>query len=197
MAGKRQKPPDQLAGRGSRYRGTSPLALVPADERREVPDMPAGLTVKVARAWDDYWSDPVSQLARPLDFYDIRHYFLLLAERERVERKFDKEPLTKGSAGQDVVNPLLYRLKQLDQEIHRYRQDLGILPLNRMRLGIAHTTAHATFADLMRRSLERDLNDGAEEVPADVVAEWFTDGERRPVIDLDALMREGTEGEPD
>ncbi len=175
MAGKRRKPPDQLAGQGSRYRGTSPLTLVPPDDRRAVPTMPPRLTARVAQAWRDYWADPVSQLARPLDWYDIRRYFTLLAERERLERKLDKEPTTTGSVGQEVVNPRHYLVKHLDREIDRYREDLGILPLNRMRLGIAHTTAHASFLDLMRESLERDPGPD--------------------VIDLEDL--EGTEGEPD
>ena len=70
------------------------------------------------------------------------------------------------------------------------------MPLSRMRLGVA--TGHARSAlEEMREQLRRrrEAEDAIEEVPDDMVAEWFTQSapsrpvERREpeVIDLDAL----------
>ncbi len=118
------------------------------------------------------------------------------SERERLERKVGKAPIVPGTAGQDTLNPLYKRLEELTREIEKYRQELGILPLSRMRLGVA--TGHARSAlEEMREQLRwrEEAQAAVEEIPADMMAEWFTEPARtRPVerreqevIDLDAL----------
>ena len=104
----------------------------------------------------------------------MRRYFSLRAERERLERKAARQPIVPGSAGQDTLSPLYGRLDEVTREIEKYRQELGILPLARMRLGVATGHARSALED-MREQLRRrqEAEAGIEEVPDDVVADWF------------------------
>ena len=152
MAGQRQKPVQNLAfRRGGRGREVTIPAGSPLGG---VPKAPPRLTRAVVEHWEAYWSDPISRLVTEAAVYDVRRYFVALSERERLERKAAKEPIVAGSAGQDTLNPLYKRLEELTREIERYRQELGILPLARMRLGVA--TGHARSAlEEMREQLRR------------------------------------------
>jgi len=194
MPGQRQKPVQNLAfRRGGRGREVTIPAHSPLGE---VPAPPPRLTRAVRDHWDAYWQDPISRLVTEAAVHHVRRYFVLLAERERLERKVARRPIVPGSAGQDTLNPLYRRLEELTREIEVYMRELGILPLSRMRLGVA--TGHARSAlEEMREQLRRrqEAEDAIEEVPDDVVADWFTQRaparpvERREpeVIDLDAL----------
>lgn len=151
MPAKRQKPSDQLHGKGSRFRGTSPLALVPPDASRPVPSMPKGLPRHLQAVWRDFWRDPVSQQLTPADGYDVARYFTLLAEREEVETKARANPLVPGSLDNKVLNPLYKRANDLTREIEKYREQLGILPLSRVRLNVTTTQLFANVATLKRQ----------------------------------------------
>src|ERR687885_773168 len=152
MAGQRQKPVQNLAfRRGGRGREVtipdhSPLGGVPAP--------PPRLTRAVRDHWEAYWADPISRLVTEAAVHHIRRYFVLLSERERLERQVARRPIVPGSAGQDALNPLYRRLEELTREIEVYMRELGILPLSRMRLGVA--TGHARSAlEEMREQLRR------------------------------------------
>ena len=154
MAGQRQKPVQNLAfRRGGRGREVaipehSPLGGVPAP--------PPRLTRAVAEHWDAYWGDQISRLVTVGALYDVRRYFVLLSERERLERKVSKAPIVPGSAGQDTLNPLYKRLEELTREIEVYMRELGILPLSRMRLGVATGHARSALEEMRARLDERE-----------------------------------------
>lgn len=172
MGAKRQKAPEELQGKGSRYRGTSSLQLVPPDARREVPDPPEGLPVALHQLWWAFWDDRISTLIKPADAYDVGRFFLLLAEREKHERAMRRKPLVEGSMGQEVVNPRLTIIKELSREIEKTREHLGILPLSRLRLGIAENVEKSSGVAALRAQLDRgeqpaaDVDEGAIEVEA-------------------------------
>lgn len=170
MGNRRQKPAEQLQGKGSRYRGTATVTLLPPDAAREIPACPEGLPESLQDAWHAYWADPISQVITSADGYDVGRYFVLLAEREKYERALRRKPTVDGSMGQPVVNPRLAIVKELTREIEKLREQLGILPLARMRLGIATTQHQASVHDLNRKLAQEP----ARSEPAGV-------------IDLDAL----------
>lgn len=136
IANQRQKPAEQLQGKGSRYTGSSTLALVPPDARRDIPAYPAKAPKKYEPVWDAFWSDPVAQMVTGVDHYDIGRYFTLLGKRDTIQGQVFAHPTVEGSMGQDVVNPKLAILKELNREIEKLRDQLGILPMARMRLGV-------------------------------------------------------------
>lgn len=177
MANRRQKLPEQLQGKGSRYRGTSSLALVPPDARREVPAPPEALPVGLHPLWAAFWEDRISTLVRPADGYDVGRFFLLLAEREKHERALRRKPLVLGSMGQEVVNPRLAIVKELTREIEKTREHLGILPLSRLRLGIAENVEKTSGVAALRAQLDRH-----EEREDDAI-----EAEATEVVDLDAI----------
>lgn len=174
MANKRHKAPEELQRKGSRYRGTSSLQLVPPDARREVPDPPERLPQSLHQLWWAFWEDRISTLVKPADAYDVGRFFLLLAEREKHERAIRAKPLVLGSMGQEVVNPRLALVKELSREIEKTREHLGILPLSRIRLGIAENVEKASGVKALR-----DRLDGGEQQTQQIEAE--------AIVNLDEL----------
>lgn len=159
MANQRQKSPEQLQGKGSRYTGSSTLALVQPDARRPLPAYPPKLREAYRVVWDAFWADPVAQMVTGADHYDIGRYFTLLGKRDTLQGQVLAHPTVEGSMGQDVVNPKLAILKELNREIEKLRDQLGILPLARMRLGVT-TNAYVntkTTGDL-RGQLTREVD---------------------------------------
>ncbi len=156
MAGQRQKPPEMLQGKGSRYRGTSSIALLPPDAEREAPPCPRGLT-KAAREWyAAFCADPLAQTVTPAAWPKVQRLARLLAKREVIERRIWKKPLVDGSMGQEAINPLLALQKELSREIEAIERGLGILPFDRVRLGLALVQRQSGLTDL-RRQLDEKL----------------------------------------
>lgn len=177
MPNKRQKPADQLQGKGSRYRGTAPLTLVPPDARRTIPPTPPGLSPTWRKAWRAFWSDAISTQLTSADGVDVARYFTLLARREALEEGLyrcdpetgDLDGLTEsGSQGQAVIHPHFIAVKEITREIEKLREQLGILPLSRMRLGIATVQHAASIHDLTAR-LEKRRAATAGPIEAEVV----------------------------
>lgn len=148
-----------MQGKGSRYTGTSTLALVPPDARRAIPACPAGLTQKYRPVWDAFWADAVSQMLTGVDHYDVGRYFMLLRRRDTLQGQVLARPTVDGSMGQPVVNPKLAILKELNREIEKLRDQLGILPMARMRLGVTtNAYVNTKTTDDLRGQLAREAD---------------------------------------
>lgn len=175
MANKRQKPAELLQGKGSRHRGTSTLVLVAPDERRVVPRLPRGLGSVGRACWRAYWADTISEVATGADLQDIIRYCHLVDRRAELERKVADEPTVENEYGRQP-NPLFKLTKELTREIEKTREQLGILPLARMRLGIATTQRAASVMDIRARLSRQPVTEPrAVAPPSD------------EVIDLEAL----------
>lgn len=182
MAGKRQKPAEQLQGKGSAHRGETSLHLVAPDERREVPAPPEKLPAALLLAWDAFWADRVSTLIKPVDHYDVARYFTLLAERDKHARAIKAKPLVTGSTGNQVINPRLALVKELTREIEKLRDHLGILPLARLRLGIAEDTKTVSGIEALRAGLNKGQGDEPSRGGNGPI-----EAEMRRVVNLDGL----------
>lgn len=169
MQGKRpQKPVSQLQNpRGGRAERRTLRVVEPAE--RKLPRVPSDLGERGRVIWRAYWRDPVSLAATGVDIYDIHRYCQLIEQREGLEAQIAARPLVENGYGEGP-NPLTRIVKELTREIEKTRDMLGILPLSRMRLGIAVVQAESGKHDL-REKLQRGT-------PAD---------EPAGVIDLDEL----------
>lgn len=148
MQGNRpQKPASQLQNqRGGRAERRT-LRVVAPTERRKVPRVPADLGARGRIIWRAYWSDPVSVAATGVDIYDIHRYCQLIEQREELEAQIAARPLVENGYGLGP-NPLTRIVKEMTREIEKTRDMLGILPLSRMRLGIAVVQAETGKHDL-------------------------------------------------
>jgi len=148
MPNKRQKPPELLQGKGSRFRGTTSVTLV-RDTERPIPIPPAGLRKSAKDAWLAFWRSPMATLVQDESDMDaLRDWAFCISERDRIQPLVRKTPLVPGSMGQMVLNPLAALVKDYTRRIDRYREQFGMTPLSRMRLGIAVGEAHDVLSDL-------------------------------------------------
>lgn len=132
----RQKPPELLQGKGSRFAGTKSLKLAkPSPDI--IPPAPRGLR-KVARdEWDAFWQSRLASVVdMDADMDALRDWAFLVSERDRLRMAYKKQPLVLGKSGV-VENPLGRVIERYSKRIDVYRNQFGMTPLSRMRLGIA------------------------------------------------------------
>lgn len=147
MANKRQKPAELLQGKGSRFAGTSSVAVTRTDRPTPIP--PANLGKHAKDEWLAFWRSPMASLVQDdSDMDALRDWAWLVSERDRLQPMLKKEPLTVGSTGQLVVNPIAKLVADYTRRITTYRDQFGMTPLSRMRLGIAVGEAADTLAGL-------------------------------------------------
>lgn len=163
VAAKRQKPVDELQGRGSRFAGNAIVAI--ARDDRPIPIPPAKLRKAAKDAWVAFWRSPMASLVNDdADLDALRDWAWLISERDRLRPMVHDTPLVPGSMGQLVANPIAALVKDYTRQIDRYREQFGMTPLSRMRLGIAVGEAHNVLSDL-----SASLDDGPQWVTADAV----------------------------
>ena len=141
------KPPSQRSGHAKR----APLrALQKSDVPTIVPKMPPGEWLKATRdAWDQYWASGVATMADlSIDDRLLHRWVWCNDELLRAEREFRRERTVIGSKGQPVLSPHWAQITNLQAELAKLEAQLGIGPLNRMRLGIAIGGAADAMSDL-------------------------------------------------
>jgi P27 family predicted phage terminase small subunit len=172
VAAKRQKPPEMLQGKGSRFAGQSSIALT-RDDLRPVPIPPKDIRAAARETWNAFWRSPMASLVQDdSDMYALRDWVYCLSERERLQVIVKKTPLIEGASGSLMLNPVARLVKDYTARIDRHREHFGMTPLSRMRLGIAVGEAHDVLADLMSSLDERDV-------------EEFDLGDDNVIIDVD------------
>ena len=152
MAGKRQKPPDELVYRhGGRVK-----PLVPVAPAHLAPRLPDGLGDHAATVWAAFWASRVSgAVDLDADGEALRHWIRCVDEREKLRAATSRAPLVKGSHEQLMLNPLFRRLRDLNREIARAEEHFGMTPLARMRLGVTYLQEQAAKEDLEAKREQR------------------------------------------
>lgn len=173
MAGKAQKPIGQLQEKKNPRAKSGVVTLMP-DQRRKVPRCPKTITGMGRVVYNALMADPVSQVLTGADMYDVHRYCHLIERRESLEREAWAQPVVESEYGASP-NPRFRIVKELSREIEKLREQLGVLPLARMRLGISIGQASESL-DGLRKRLTAPPPKRADVAPGE-------DG----IIDLDGL----------
>lgn len=177
MAGKRQKPASQLAGRGSPYRGTT-ATILPALPGGDLamPPYPPGISVAAKRVWAAFWESPVAPTVDlRADKPALERWILAYSEVDRLRRKIRQEPTVTGSMGQPVLNPIHDIMRGYIRDMERAEEHFGMTPLARMRLGIAIGEAGLSLAAL-RDSLGATSASAVTQEATQAYEALFTEG---------------------
>ncbi len=117
--------------------------------------MPRNLCRAAQTAWAAYWKDVVSGVTRPSDALLVLRWATNLDRYYRLLAEADSEPIVTGSMGQPRANPIYGLVLQIEHSITEDEAQLGIGPLNRLRLGVALSESAKSLADL-RAEAETD-----------------------------------------
>ena len=152
---RRGRTPKPATQRSSRTRGPALAVVV---RRHEPPDViPAPpergdgqpLCNAALLAWDAFWLSPMAGLldaVERVDRYTVDRWIRCVDALERVEGAIRRVPLVRGSTGQPALSPLVGYARQLQAELARYQEVLGLTPLARARLGL-NTAAQRMTAE--------------------------------------------------
>ncbi len=149
------KAPGQRGGHAKRG---ALQALTAVPDTAIVPEMPAGVWLKPTKEmWRAYWLSGIATMANlELDSALLGRWVWCFDELIRAQKAFRKERIVMGSTGQPRLSPAWSQVKDLMAELKALEQQLGIGPLNRMRLGVAIGDA----ADSMASLWDEDDDDG-------------------------------------
>ena len=135
-----------------------------------IPAPPPGLLKASKDRWEAYWRSAVSSAVDlNADFGLVERWIRSVDEWHRAYRDFRKSRITEGSTGQLVLSPLAKLIRQLESEIGRCEQQLGLTPIARLRLGLTANQARLTAEQLNRSLSEADASDPDRDA---IDAEW-------------------------
>ena len=121
-----------------------------------IPAPPPDLLKASVERWEAYWRSAVSSAVDlNADRGLLERWIRSVDEWYRAYRDFRRQRTTEGSTGQLVLSPLAKWIKQLETEIGKCEQQMGLTPMSRVRLGIAAGQARLT-ADMLNKSLSED-----------------------------------------
>jgi hypothetical protein len=114
----------------------------------QIPDPPSKLCVAAKEAWTAYWSDVVAGAVRISDTSLVKRWISNVDRYLRLMRMADQEPVVAGSTGQPKTNSLYDLAFKIEASIKVDEAQLGIGPLNRLRLGVKLAEGAKSLADL-------------------------------------------------
>ncbi|TDH48877.1 hypothetical protein E2F47_22185 [Mycobacterium eburneum] len=120
------------------------------------PMMPRGLCRQAQSAWTAYWRDALSGTMRKSDATLVLRWVKNLDRYHRLLGAADKSPVVEGSTGQPRTNPIYDLALKVEASIKDDEKQLGIGPLNRLRLGMVLTESAKSLADLNAEAEEED-----------------------------------------
>jgi hypothetical protein len=123
------------------------------------PRMPSGLCQHAEAAWRSFWDDALCGVMRNPDASLVLRWVKNLDRYYRLMASADGEPIVTGSTGQYRVNPGYDLALKIEASIKADEQQLGIGPLNRLRLGVALSESAKSLADLNAEADEDEDDD--------------------------------------
>jgi P27 family predicted phage terminase small subunit len=141
------------------------LSVVPGERNPQKFEPPRVVGAEALRQWNDFWDDPVSWLITPADRMLLVKWVELVDRYFSLMRLADKEPITRGSTHNDVVNPLYGMALKMQAEIKAIEAQLGIGPKNRAALGIAVLSERRSLQDLNQEYDAGEADDVDDEDP--------------------------------
>lgn len=138
-------PPPKVASRRIR-KTTKTVGVIAAAGM--APPIPRGLCEQAQNAWTAYWTNTVSGVMRPEDTTVAQRWIANLNRYLTLIAVADREPLVVGSTGQPRANPAYDLALKLEASIRADEAQLGIGPLNRLKLGVALSETAKTLNDL-------------------------------------------------
>ena len=140
-------PPTRKPAHLRQNRVTKDVGLV-VNPHAETPPAPCRLRKAAARAWQAYWTSDVAGATDGADLSMVERWIKNVNRYEALMAQADRTPIVAGSTGQPKANPLYDAGLALERAIKADEQQMGIGPLNRVKLGLVIGEAHRSLADL-------------------------------------------------
>ena len=139
-------PPVRKPAAKRQNRITQDIGMVTAPVKLPAP--PAKICKAAKDAWNAYWGDVVAGSVREADAPLVLRWISNHDRYNKLIAQADAEPIVAGSTGQKRANPIYDLAFKLEASIKADEQQLGIGPLNRLKLGMAIGEASRSLADL-------------------------------------------------
>lgn len=123
-----------------------------------------GLLPEARLQWDTYWDDVVATVHTPVDRAVLIRWITNYDRYLRLVAEADRCPVTEGSTGQQIANPLYKIAYQALGVVETCEKQMGVGPLNRSTLGIAVITEKKSLADMNARYGGGDADSDRDEV---------------------------------
>ena len=143
-----KKPAEKRQNRATKDLGVLPQIAV---DPRSVPTPPAHLTERWVKSWEVFWSSPFAQVVQPAQYPALERLFSMYEERERMDIYLREEPMTVGSQGQKILNPMYRQRTAVDAEIRQLEDRFGLHPKAGLQLGIVYGEAARSLEELNAR----------------------------------------------
>jgi hypothetical protein len=125
----------------------------------KAPRMPRGLCKAAQDAWRGYWADTVSGVTRESDTSLLLRWVRNVDRYCRLIAEADRSPMIPGSTGQQRTNPIYDLALRIEASVKQDERQLGIGPMNRLRLGIAFNESAKSLAELNADAESDDVGD--------------------------------------
>jgi hypothetical protein len=114
-------------------------------------DPPADLCPEAVAAWEAFWSDRQALLLTPSAKVVLLRWVDALDRYFRTLGEADADPMSTGSMGQEILNPLYKLAEQARATVETCERQLGIGGLNAASLGIAAITEARSLREMNAR----------------------------------------------
>lgn len=125
-----------------------------------------GLLPESRVQWDAYWDDVVASVQTPVDRAVLLRWITNYDRYLRLVAEADREPVTEGSTGQQIANPLYKIAYQALGVVESCEKQMGVGALNRSTLGIAVIAEKKSLADMNARYGGGDGDSDRQQVEA-------------------------------
>ena len=156
-----KKPASRRQGRETKDIGLLPQIEI---DPRSVPTPPAHLTERWVKSWTVFWASPFAQVVQPAQYPALERLFSMYEERERMDTYLREEPMTVGSQGQKILNPMYRQRTAVDAEIRQLEDRFGLHPKAGLQLGIVYGEAARSLEELNARITNATIAEANSEV---------------------------------